>query len=114
MMSATHLDTELLMKRFGGRGIACDVCRLYLEESPAVVADYRKVDPADLESMGAAAHRLKGSLGMLGADTLTELANDLEQACREGNDTMALRLYKQLDTGLGGLRREVEMLAEAL
>ena len=111
MMSATHLDTELLMKRFGGRGIARDVCRLYLEESPA---DYRKVDPTDLESMGAAAHRLKGSLGMLGADTLTELANDLEQACREGNDTVALRLYKQLDTGLGGLRREVEMLAEAL
>jgi HPt (histidine-containing phosphotransfer) domain-containing protein len=114
MMSATHLDTELLMKRFGGRGIARDVCRLYLEESPAVVADYRRVDPGDLKSMGAAAHRLKGSLGMLGADALTALAHELEQACREGNDEVALRLYKELDAGLGGLRREVELLSESL
>ena len=114
MMSATHLDTELLMKRFGGRGIARDVCQLYLEESPAVVADYRKVAPDDLASMGAAAHRLKGSLGMLGADALTELAANLEQACREGNNEVAIRLYKELDAGLGGLRREVEMLTEAL
>ena len=114
MMSATYLDSELLMKRFGGRGIARDICRLYLEESPAVVADYRQVSPTDLPSMGAAAHRLKGSLGMLGADSLTELANELEYACGEGKQERAFELYKQLDAGLRGLRREVELLTEAL
>ena len=114
MMSATHLDTELLMKRFGGRGIARDICRLYLEESPAVVSDYRRVDPTDFKATGAAAHRLKGSLGLLGADALTVLANKLEQACREGDEEAATRLYKELDAGLAGLRREVEQLTEAL
>ncbi len=109
MMSATHLDTELLMKRFGGRGIARDVCRLYLEESPAVVADYRKVSATDLKSMGAAAHRLNGSNGKLGATALTELSSDLDQACLAGNQGLAARLYKELDAGLVGLRREVEL-----
>lgn len=96
--------------------MARDICRLYLEESPSVVREYRSANlaPVDLPMVGAAAHRLKGSLGMLGAEALTELADMLEQACLAGRDQEALSLYKRLDAGLSGLRREVEQLANNL
>jgi CheY-like chemotaxis protein/HPt (histidine-containing phosphotransfer) domain-containing protein len=49
------------------------------------------VASAEPGAMGAAAHRLKGSAGMVGLARLSALAGVLEEACASGDDVQAFR-----------------------
>lgn len=108
-MRSQHFNQEYVTKKFGGTKVTLQICRIYLQESPDIMEQYRSVvlDPPDYESMAASAHRLKGSVGMLGANELSEKAGLLEMACHAGEEAKALELYDEIDHGLRILRKEV-------
>jgi HPt (histidine-containing phosphotransfer) domain-containing protein len=104
------LNYQNLVEKFGGRSIARQVCLIFLEEAPALLQEYREqtLESANLESVAALAHRLKGSLGMIEL-SLSRLANSLERACHKGQRQRAITLYRRLDQGLEALLRDLEM-----
>jgi HPt (histidine-containing phosphotransfer) domain-containing protein len=71
-------DTELL----------AELVRLFLDEFPAQRAAIRQaIDAGDARALVAAAHTLKGSVGVLGARAAAEAAWALERVGREGDLT---------------------------
>ena len=103
-----HFHPAMLSEKFGGPEMTQKVCQIFLDESPSLIKQFRSLDPLDLASLSRSAHRLKGTLGMLGADSLTLLASDLTIASRKGKSSRALTLYRDLRQGLDELRVEIE------
>ncbi len=66
----------------GGRGeVRRQVVELFLERAPAQLESMRRaVREGDLETLGRAAHSLRGSAGMLGASALAERLGQLERS----------------------------------
>jgi len=72
---AEDLDAEMLP----------DVIRQFVEETQARAVRIAAPE-ADLAILGQEAHTLKSTAGTFGAKLLSAAAQDLERACREGND----------------------------
>ena len=105
---AKHFHPAMLSEKFGGLEMTQKVCQIFLDESPTLIKQFHSLDPLDLASLSRSAHRLKGTLGMLGADSLTLLASDLSIASRNGESSKALTLHRDLSEGLDELRIEIE------
>ena len=100
------IDYNKLTEKLGGRKVARQVCRIFLEELPGLMDEYRESLPS-LQAVARSAHRLKGSLGML-EGSLMRLAGRLERACLQGERELALTLHHRLDQGLQELRKDLE------
>lgn len=109
-VNTRHFNHETLSAKFGGPQVTLEIAKIYLEESPALVDGFRAAGEttADFEQLDSCAHKLKGSLGMLGAVALTSLAASLNKACREKNEQAAMFYYRELLYGLHCLGEEVE------
>jgi len=75
-MAATGGDQELLVEIVG----------LFLEDCPQMVAEIgRALAAADLDAARRAAHTLKGSVAVLGAQALAAAAREVEDLVRGGD-----------------------------
>jgi len=91
---------ETLLEQCGGNK---DIGKVILDEFIIQVADDIKeietcIASGDLAQVGKAAHRLKGTAGVLGAAKLHTLCQTLETAGKEGNAETVAKTYPELKT----------------
>lgn len=109
-----HFSVGSLRRRLGDAISPETIVQIYLEESPQLIEalTQERFKPISLESLGAAVHRIKGSLAMLCAESTTDLAEAVIRACREGHKAEAYARCDQLLSGLRSLRLELERFLE--
>jgi HPt (histidine-containing phosphotransfer) domain-containing protein len=99
---------EALGRMAGDRELLEELCRIFLEESPAVMGKLRQgVVEGEAEAVQRAAHSLKGEASCLAAAKVSQLARQLEEMGQDHN------LAKAAQT-LQSLEREVADLQDAL
>jgi two-component system, sensor histidine kinase and response regulator len=85
-----------------------ELIELFLDDSAKLLSEVREsVVHGDEKALERAAHRLKGSLGTLGAQATFDLAQRLEEMGRDGNLVNA-------KTALDRLEKEIERLTSTL
>jgi CheY-like chemotaxis protein/HPt (histidine-containing phosphotransfer) domain-containing protein len=106
---APVLDAEAALQRVGGDpGLLSEVARLLREDAPGAMRDIADaLERRDGRALERAAHRLKGSLGLLSAAPAADAALALERDAREGDFVRAALAHESL-------RREMERLAPEL
>ncbi len=109
------VDPRTLLASLGGnRKLVGDVIAVFLEEAPRQVAAMRDAAARrDVESLNAAAHTLKGSIGLFTREGPYEQARRLEARARTGDvggDELD-RLCADLDAGVARLCVELSALA---
>lgn len=83
MMEEFLFDTALL-DEMGSKKSTLRVLEYYLEDSPKYLLDFEKLmSERDLSGIIKKSHKLKGSLGMLKADLLVSLLNQVETAANK-------------------------------
>lgn len=92
------MDKSILLGQVGGSAeTAILVLDEFVNQTPTDVVNIGKcLGEQDLVAAGKVAHSLKGSSGVFGAETLRQIAADLEMACREGNKETSQSLFEQL------------------
>ena len=101
-------DTALI-DEIGSKKSTIRVLEYYLEDSPKFLQDFEKLlSEQDLPNFIKKAHKLKGSLGMLKADLLVSLINQMEiAAVNEKN-------IDQLPDLLAALKAKLHILDEQI
>ena len=101
-------DTALI-DEIGSKKSTIRVLEYYLEDSPKFLQDFEKLlSERDLPNFIKKAHKLKGSLGMLKADLLVSLINQMEiAAVNEKN-------IDQLPDLLAALKAKLHILDEQI
>ncbi len=75
---------------------------VFRDDTPSQLVRLRDaVAIGDFELTAAAAHRLKGSSGNIGATSLLELAKQLEQAGKSSSSERAQNLIRQVEAEYG-------------
>jgi len=97
------------------RARSVKLIELFLGQVPGQLANLRAlVEKDDRDALSAAAHKLKGSCGSLGAPRMTELCQRIQRTCREASkaelEGFAEELgieYREVEVGLLKQRDEV-------
>jgi two-component system, sensor histidine kinase and response regulator len=106
--------TEALDRIGGDEELLCDLCRIFLEESPRLLEKLRQaIAEQDAEAVMRAAHSLKGEAGYLGAHATTQAARQLEEIGRLKDLSQAPALLAVLERELDGLYLPLRHLAGA-
>ncbi len=101
-MEATCGDKELLKEIVG----------IFLEDCPRMVEGLgRALDAADTEAVRRAAHTLKGSVSVLGANALAAVAKEVEEQARAGDLDAAADAFARVEEEA---KRLVPVLEELL
>jgi signal transduction histidine kinase/HPt (histidine-containing phosphotransfer) domain-containing protein len=96
----------------GDAALLADVARIFLSESPRLLADMEgAISRTDAPLLRRAAHTIKGGLRMFGADSAYDLATRLEGLGREGDVRAAGELFENLKQGVLELQRELSIFA---
>jgi PAS domain S-box-containing protein len=105
--------SEALARVGGDEQLLRELAGLFAEEYPQLLQAIRSaLDRADLTSACNAAHQLKGLLAQFGADTLRQIAWQLEAAARSGDAAGAAGAARILIEGMEELRPELLALAK--
>src|SRR5206468_13001495 len=109
------LDREAMLEHVAGETALLDeIVRLYREDAPRLLSDLRgAITQQDSRSMERAAHKIKGVLGMLGAEIAAEVAAQLEKLGAEQNLDRAGLLLSALEREMERLMPELESLRAA-
>lgn len=94
-MSDNYFDIGKLMTQCGGKKeIAMMILDEFANQTPKDLAEIEAALAAgDLIQASKGAHRLKGAVGVLGADALFALCAELEMACRNNEAAKAPELF---------------------
>ena len=80
------LFDTVLLDEMGSQNSTIKVLEFYLDESPKYLLDFEKLMfERDISGIIEKAHKLKSSLGMLKAELLVSLLNQVEVAAKELN-----------------------------
>ncbi|MDR3196427.1 MAG: Hpt domain-containing protein [Planctomycetaceae bacterium] len=98
MSSELPFSLETLMEQCGGsKAVAETVLDEFLKQVPADTSEMEScLANGDLITVGKAAHRLKGTAGVLGAMKLHPLCAALELAGKQENPDEAAKIYGEL------------------
>ncbi len=107
--AAPKLDMESLQARFDNDlELLEEMCALFLSEAPRMVAAVRQaVVNGDANELRRAAHTVKGSAGIFGAERAVALAEELETLAGSGNLHDAERLVSTLTREMEGVQEAV-------
>jgi CheY-like chemotaxis protein/HPt (histidine-containing phosphotransfer) domain-containing protein len=96
----------------GDAALLADVARIFLSESPRLLADMEgAISQTDAPLLRRAAHTIKGGLRMFGAESAYDLASRLERLGREGDVRAAGEIFENLKQGVLELQRELSIFA---
>jgi signal transduction histidine kinase/CheY-like chemotaxis protein len=103
------------LERIGGdQQLLGDLCQIFLEESPKLMAKLRQaVDSGDCEGLMRAAHNLKGESSYLGASGTSQAARQLEEMGRNRDLSHADSTLAELEREISSLHDELKDLAGA-
>ncbi|HSL19987.1 MAG TPA: response regulator [Vicinamibacterales bacterium] len=106
---ARPLDAATLVAEFGGnRALLAEVIDVFLEDAPRLVGRMKEAAATrDAAALGAAAHAMKGSVGLFSRGGAYQGASRLSQAARAGD-------LSDIDAACGEVDREVRRLIDAL
>lgn len=106
------LDAKLLLHNVDGdRELLEEIIQLYFDSSAAMLTAVRTaVGAADGEAIERSAHRLKGSLGNLGAQSAAAAASELESLGRRNSMTGLEQALAKLEEELARLKPCLEGL----
>lgn len=91
------LFDTVLLDEMGSQNSTIKVLEFYLDESPKYLLDFEKLMfERDLSGIIEKAHKLKSSLGMLKAELLVSLLNQVEVAAKELNFDKLQELFDLL------------------
>jgi HPt (histidine-containing phosphotransfer) domain-containing protein len=119
IMEGILFDTALL-DELGSKKSTMRVLEFYLNDSPKYLLDIEKLlAEKDIPGLINKSHKLKGSLGMLKADLLVSLLNQMETAAKsELNFDKLPELFALIKEKLvvldGQLKQEIKKLKESL
>jgi signal transduction histidine kinase/CheY-like chemotaxis protein len=103
--------TEALARVGGDRVLLRDIATTFLEQCPKWLATIRSaVDCGDADALRAAAHPLKGSLGLFGAKAAVDAAGRLESLGRAGKLDDGRSVLADLDRALARVVPALEAL----
>jgi HPt (histidine-containing phosphotransfer) domain-containing protein len=100
MNNELPFSMETLMEQCGGMtSVVVSVLDAFLEQVPTDTNEMETcLANGDLLTVSKAAHRLKGTAGILGASKLHPLCAALELAGKQGNADEAAKIYNELKT----------------
>lgn len=89
---------ETLMEQCGGNSVIVgSVLDEFLNQVPTDLSEMESgMSGGDLLSSSKAAHRLKGTAGVMGAMKLHPLCAEMEQVCKAGSLADAQRIFAEL------------------
>ena len=104
-----QLDTRVLLDHLGGdEGLFREVIDIFLEEAPKSVEGLRAaLEAGDGDNAERIAHGLKGELGYLGVEKVSEQVRELEEGARNGDLKRALHIFASFEPNFSSL---IEML----
>jgi CheY-like chemotaxis protein/HPt (histidine-containing phosphotransfer) domain-containing protein len=104
---------EALVRVDGNEELLAALGRMLLEEGPRLLIAIRSAaEQHDAPGLRRAAHTLKGSAGIFGAEAVVEAALQLEQMGTQGKSTDVRPALDKLDVQLGGLLKAVAARVE--
>ena len=106
------MDRNLALARVDGdESLLADLAKLFIEESPKMLAAVRQaVSSKDPERLQRAAHSLKGAVATFAAQNACEAALRLERLGRAGDLADAEKAYASLESQIERLRSVLENL----
>ena len=106
-------DSESALSRVEGDvGLLEEVVRLYLDEAPGMLSEVRHaLDRGEGDGIERAAHRLRGSVAIFGAERSVEAARTMEELGRQRDLTGAEEAWPRLAEEIGRLDRSLEPLS---
>ena len=109
-MATSLFNEEFLITQFGSKEAAQAVLCVYLEEEGKLVEPLQHSLQNDfkMNELDESAHKIKGSLDLIGAKGLSKLAADICEDCRNDRKEKAGANLADLCEGLERLRLEVE------
>jgi signal transduction histidine kinase/DNA-binding NarL/FixJ family response regulator len=111
--AARGFDAQDLLRRVGGNPkVLRDLARIFLEDTPKRKSAIRKaIAHKDGEALARAAHALRGSVSMLGANEIAEDARKIEAMGRSGRIAEAGKILAPFESKLSGFERLIAGVA---
>jgi CheY-like chemotaxis protein/HPt (histidine-containing phosphotransfer) domain-containing protein len=108
----TVFDREDGLTRVEGMlDVLAEMAELFIGELPPLVEDIKEgIAGSNLDAVAKAAHRIKGSSGLLGAASTFAAAKDLNDLARAGDSTGVPAAWSRLETQLELLQPELDKL----
>jgi signal transduction histidine kinase/HPt (histidine-containing phosphotransfer) domain-containing protein len=109
-LSAPHTWTgSAALDRLGGdEELLREICQIFLRESGILLDRLKQaVTNGDAEGVQASAHSIKGEVGYLGAESVSQTAKKLEKMGQDNNLTGAERLVQELHVEVAQLCADV-------
>jgi HPt (histidine-containing phosphotransfer) domain-containing protein len=113
---ASSFDRELALSHVGGdEALLREIAQIFLSEYPPIEHEIgTSIQDANADRLQTAAHKLKGSLGTLGAEQAHAIALRLEMAGRAGSVAGANTEFTELQASLKALQKKLqELISEA-
>ena len=100
------LNLALALERLGGDAeLLREIARLFLDDTPRLLADIQKaIAVRDAQALASAAHALKGSVANFGAETVLRAALRLEKMGSAGDMNDLDRAYAVLEAEMNRLK----------
>jgi two-component system, sensor histidine kinase and response regulator len=100
-----HLDTGVLLDRLGGdEGLFFEVIDIFLEEAPKSMEGLRAaLEAEDGGGVERIAHSMKGELGYLGVEEVSQQARELEESGRNGDLGRAQRIFASFQPNISSI-----------
>jgi two-component system sensor histidine kinase/response regulator len=110
------IDGPALLADFGGNPtLLAEVIHVFLSDAPAQAATLRvAADAADAGAIAAAAHALKGSVGLFSKGAAYDAARAVENAARTGDVTAAVARCTEVQDALSRVCADLEALLMTL
>ena len=109
---ASSVDGDRLLADFGGkRTVVAEVIAVFLSEVPKHLDALRAaMEARDADALAAAAHALKGSVGLFSTGAAFEAARGLEHEARSGNLTATEARFSEIERELSFVCKDLETL----
>jgi PAS domain S-box-containing protein len=113
---AKTVNRDALLAGFGGRAdLLAHVIEVFLEDAPALLARVaRAIQGSDGNELAAAAHALKGSVGLFALGQAYEQSRRLEHIGRSGDLAGAEAVSADVESSVSTLMSELRTLMETL
>jgi len=114
--ATASIDAVALLADFGGNSaLMAEVIRVFLSDAPAQVETLRAaVAAGDAGAIAAAAHALKGSVGLFSKGAAYEAARTLEHTARAGELADVRARYTRIVDDLSHVTEDLEALLSTL
>jgi two-component system sensor histidine kinase/response regulator len=111
---ATQVDGATLLASLGGTtSLLADVVTVFLADIPGMLEQLKQAAAAkNISAMAAAAHAIKGSVGLFTEGDALLTARKVEQLARDGDVAAATRASVDLEKAVEALNAELRQLIE--